>query len=281
MNKLLYYLFLILIYLFFLIKSQTTNFYYFTFKNIDANHCSDIQDDYTFVINFRPHNLTSIPTDCVNKTDGLITFSEVNGTDPKNIKAYCKLTYSNKENHIRCSNFEFNESYKGLYKLNDLKENINFVCNSTNSSTKYNITFYNFSYEFYFSDNYEYKDPNIPTFENSGYVYYMFDNILTVKYEDELGKDKIPKFFVGNEEIPCEIADDINMYTLYCYIDEEKFPVKENENETTYLITYLDVCDVYETDKNYSFTVSNKGNSKSKYVNLKIFYLFFILSFLF
>jgi len=262
-----------------LIKSET-NYYYFTIKNLDANHCSDIQDDYTFIINFKQHNLTSVPSDCTNKVNGSITFSQVNGTDPKTISPYCRLTYSNKENHIRCSNFSFDLDYVGLYKLNDLKEDINFVC-SNSEGTDYNITFYNFSYEFYFSDNYMYKDPNVPQFENSGYVFYLFDNILTVTYPDQLDKEKIPRFFVGDEEIPCEIAKDINLYTLYCYIDKDKFPVKDGENETTYYMTYLDVCDVYETDKNYSFTVSYKGNSSSKYINNNYFYILFMLIFIF
>ena len=262
-----------------LIKSET-NYYYFTIKNIDANHCSDIQDDYTFIINFKQHNLTSVPSDCTNKVNGSITFSQVNGTDLKTITPYCRLTYSNKENHIRCSNFTFDLEYVGLYKLNDLKENINYVC-SNSDGTIYNITFYNFSYEFYLSDNYIYNDPNVPVFENSGYVFYLFDNILTVTYPDQLDKEKIPRFFVGDEEIPCEIAKDINLYTLYCYIDKEKFPVKEGENETTYYMTYLDICDVYETDKNYSFTVSYKGKSSSKYINNNYFYILFMLIFIF
>ena len=262
-----------------LIKSDT-NYYYFTIKNIDANHCSDIQDDYTFIINFKQHNLTSVPSDCTNKINGSITFSQVNGTDLKTITPYCRLTYSNKENHIRCSNFTFDLEYVGLYKLNDLKENINYVC-SNSDGTIYNITFYNFSYEFYFSDNYIYNDPNVPVFENSGYVFYLFDNILTVTYPDQLDKEKIPRFFVGDEEIPCEIAKDINLYTLYCYIDKDKFPVKDGENETTYYMTYLDVCDVYETDKNYSFTVSYKGGSSSKYINNNYFYILFVFIFIF
>ena len=262
-----------------LIKSET-NYYYFTIKNIDANHCSDIQDEYTFIINFKQHNLTSVPSDCTNKVNGSITFSQVNGTDPKTISPSCRLTYSNKENHIRCSNFSFDLDYVGLYKLNDLKEDINFVC-SNSEGTDYNITFYNFSYEFYFSDNYMYNDPNVPQFENSGYVFYLFDNILTVTYPDQLDKEKIPRFFVGDEEIPCEIAKDINLYTLYCYIDKDKFPVKDGENETTYYMTYLDVCDVYETDKNYSFTVSYKGKSSSKYINNNYFYILFLLIFIF
>lgn len=262
-----------------LIKSDT-NYYYFTIKNIDANHCSDIQDEYTFIINFKQHNLTSVPSDCTNKINGSITFLQVNGTDPKTISPYCRLTYSNKENHIRCSNFSFDLDYVGLYKLNDLKEDINFVC-SNSEGTNYNITIYNFSYEFYFSDNYMYNDPNVPQFENSGYVFYLFDNILTVTYPDQLDKEKIPRFFVGDEEIPCEIAKNINLYTLYCYIDKDKFPVKDGENETTYYMTYLDVCDVYETDKNYSFTVSYKGKSSSKYINNNYFYILFMLIFIF
>ena len=222
MNKILDFIFKIFfMHLFILIKSET-NYYYFKIKNIDSNHCTDLQDDFTFVINFKAHNLTQVPSDCVNQTDGLITFSEVNGTDPKKIKSYCKLTYSNNENHIRCSNFEFNENYTGLYKLDDLNKDINFVCNDSNG-IEHNITIYNFSYEYYFSDIQDFSDPNTPSFENGGYVFYTFDNILTLKYSDQLNKNKIPRLFVGDEEIYCEIADFINLYTLYCYIDSEKF----------------------------------------------------------
>jgi len=278
MKKILCYFFII--YFLIIIKSKT-NYYYFTFKNIDSNHCTDLEKNFTFVINFKPHNLTSIPSDCVNKTDGLISFSEVNTTSPKIIKPYCKLTYSNNENHIRCSNFNFNQSYRGLYKLNDLKENINFICNNQDG-IEYNITFYNFSYEYYFSDTHEYNDPDSPTFENGGYVFYKFDNILTLTFSEELNENKIPKLFVvGGDEIFCEIPKNENLYTLYCYIDPEKYPVKEGENETTYYITYLDVCDVIETDKNYSFIVSNKGTSKSNFFEINYFYLLFYVIIIF
>ena len=277
MQKILFYFFII--YLLIKIKSET-NYYYFTFKNIDSNHCQDLQKDFTFVINFKPHNLTSVPSDCVNKTNGLISFSEVNGTNPKTITPYCKLTYSNNENHIRCSNFEFNESYRGLYKLNDLKENINFKCNNQDG-IEYNITFYNFSYDYYFSDTFEFNDPNSPTFENGGYVFYIFDNILTLTYPNVLNENKIPRLFVGDDEIFCEIAKNVNLYTLYCYIDPEKYPVKEGEEESTYLITYLDICDVYETDKNYTFIVSNKGNSKSNFFKINYFFLLIFVNIIF
>ena len=48
----------------------------------------------------------------------------------------------------------------------------------------------------------------------------------------------------------------------------KNFLVKEGENETTYKVTYIDICDVVESDKSYSFIVSNKGNSKSNFLKI-------------